>query len=95
MMNVQELTTIKRKRLPVKILLLDNQRLGIPLEHRVGWEQTRTRVTGAFRAPEGLFRSLAGVAFEGYEIHMGRPALGAAHVDLVAFEGYQRFSFFG
>ncbi|HCM64530.1 MAG TPA: acetolactate synthase large subunit [Morganella sp. (in: Bacteria)] len=29
MMNVQELTTIKRKRLPVKILLLDNQRLGM------------------------------------------------------------------
>ena len=33
-------------------------------------EKTRTRVTGAFRAPEGLFRSLAGVAFEGYEINM-------------------------
>ena len=41
-------------------------------------EKTRTRVTGAFRAPEGLFRSLAGVAFEGYEIHMGRTESGAA-----------------
>ncbi|SHI03158.1 acetolactate synthase 2 catalytic subunit [Ferrimonas marina] len=29
MMNVQELTTIKRDRLPVKILILDNQRLGM------------------------------------------------------------------
>ncbi|GLP95256.1 acetolactate synthase 2 catalytic subunit [Paraferrimonas sedimenticola] len=29
MMNVQELTTIKRRKLPVKILLLDNQRLGM------------------------------------------------------------------
>ncbi|EKT61654.1 acetolactate synthase 2 catalytic subunit [Providencia sneebia] len=29
MMNVQELGTIKRKKLPVKILLLDNQRLGM------------------------------------------------------------------
>ncbi|MBR9728183.1 acetolactate synthase 2 catalytic subunit [Shewanella intestini] len=29
MMNVQELTTIKRKKLPVKILLLDNQKLGM------------------------------------------------------------------
>jgi len=29
MMNVQELTTIKRRRLPVKIVLLDNQRLGM------------------------------------------------------------------
>ena len=41
-------------------------------------EKTRTRVTGAFRAPEGIFRSLAGVAFEGYEIHMGRTESGAA-----------------
>ena len=41
-------------------------------------EKTRTRVTGAFRTPEGLFRSLAGVAFEGYEIHMGRTESGAA-----------------
>src|SRR5690606_18096031 len=29
MMNVQELGTIKRKQLPVKILLIDNQRLGM------------------------------------------------------------------
>ncbi len=29
MMNIQELTTIKRRRLPVKILLLDNQKLGM------------------------------------------------------------------
>ncbi len=29
MMNVQELGTIKRKQLPIKILLLDNQRLGM------------------------------------------------------------------
>jgi acetolactate synthase-1/2/3 large subunit len=29
MMNVQELGTIKRKQLPLKIVLLDNQRLGM------------------------------------------------------------------
>lgn len=29
MMNVQELTTIKRKKLPIKIVLIDNQRLGM------------------------------------------------------------------
>ncbi|OCG33148.1 acetolactate synthase 2 catalytic subunit [Gilliamella sp. Choc3-5] len=29
MMNVQELTTIKRKHLPIKIILIDNQRLGM------------------------------------------------------------------
>lgn len=35
MMNVQELTTIKRKRLPVKILLVDNQKLGMVKQ----WQQ--------------------------------------------------------
>ena len=41
-------------------------------------EKTRTRVTGAFRAPEGIFASMAGVPFEGYEIHMGRTESTAA-----------------
>ena len=41
-------------------------------------EKTRTRVTGAFRAPEGIFASMAGVPFEGYEIHMGRTESAAA-----------------
>ena len=35
MMNVQELGTIKRKNLPVKIILLDNQRLGMVRQ----WQQ--------------------------------------------------------
>ncbi|WP_417763265.1 acetolactate synthase 2 catalytic subunit [Shewanella sp.] len=35
MMNVQELTTIKRRQLPVKILLIDNQRLGMVKQ----WQQ--------------------------------------------------------
>lgn len=35
MMNVQELGTIKRKQLPVKIVLLDNQRLGMVRQ----WQQ--------------------------------------------------------
>ena len=41
-------------------------------------EKTRTRVTGAFRAPEGIFSAMAGVPFEGYEIHMGRTESAAA-----------------
>ena len=41
-------------------------------------EKTRTRVTGAFRAPEGIFGAMAGVPFEGYEIHMGRTESAAA-----------------
>ncbi|WP_392567096.1 acetolactate synthase 2 catalytic subunit [Utexia brackfieldae] len=35
MMNIQELTTIKRKQLPVKIVLIDNQRLGMVRQ----WQQ--------------------------------------------------------
>lgn len=35
MMNIQELATVKRKQLPVKILLLDNQRLGMVRQ----WQQ--------------------------------------------------------
>ncbi|WP_434939784.1 acetolactate synthase 2 catalytic subunit [Shewanella sp. HL-SH8] len=35
MMNVQELTTIKRRKLPVKILLVDNQKLGMVKQ----WQQ--------------------------------------------------------
>ena len=35
MMNVQELGTVKRKQLPLKIVLLDNQRLGMVRQ----WQQ--------------------------------------------------------
>ncbi|QJC30806.1 acetolactate synthase 2 catalytic subunit [Enterobacteriaceae endosymbiont of Macroplea appendiculata] len=35
MMNIQELNTIKRKKLPIKIILLDNQRLGMVRQ----WQQ--------------------------------------------------------
>ena len=35
MMNIQELATIKRKKLPIKILLLDNQKLGMVKQ----WQQ--------------------------------------------------------
>ena len=34
-------------------------------------EKTRTQVTGTFTAGQGIFRELEGVAFSGYEIHMG------------------------
>lgn len=35
MMNVQELTTIKRRQIPLKILLIDNQKLGMVKQ----WQQ--------------------------------------------------------
>ena len=34
-------------------------------------EKTRTRVTGQVRRTQGIFAPLEGLAFEGYEIHMG------------------------
>ena len=34
-------------------------------------EKTRTRVTGQVRRAQGIFAPLEGLAFEGYEIHMG------------------------
>ena len=44
----------------------------LPAETVFQGEKTRTRVAGTFAAPEGIFSQLAGVAFEGYEIHMGK-----------------------
>ena len=41
-------------------------------------EKTRTRVSGTFQAPTGIFAEMAGVPFEGYEIHMGRTTSAAA-----------------
>ena len=35
-------------------------------------------MAGTFAAPEGIFSQLAGVAFEGYEIHMGKTESAAA-----------------
>ena len=45
-------------------------------------EKTRTQVTGAFTAGTGIFRSMEGVSFTGYEIHMGETTLedGAAPI---------------
>ena len=38
-------------------------------------EKTRTRVTGTYRAPGGLFAGMSGTPFDGYEIHMGATTL--------------------
>ncbi|WP_300298328.1 cobyric acid synthase [uncultured Intestinimonas sp.] len=38
-------------------------------------EKTRTRVTGTYQGARGLFASLNGASFEGYEIHMGETVL--------------------
>lgn len=44
----------------------------LPVETVFAEEKTRTRVTGRFHEIEGMFSSLSGMKFEGYEIHMGR-----------------------
>ena len=43
----------------------------LPVETVFEGEKTRTRVTGTFKGAEGIFAAINGLAFEGYEIHMG------------------------
>lgn len=43
----------------------------LPVETVFEGEKTRTRVTGTFKGAEGIFATINGLAFEGYEIHMG------------------------
>ena len=43
----------------------------LPMDTVFAGDKTRTRVTGTFNEVEGAFSGLSGVAFEGYEIHMG------------------------
>ena len=50
----------------------------LPSETVFQGEKTRTRVIGTFAQAEGIFAPLAGVAFEGYEIHMGKTESAAA-----------------
>ncbi len=44
----------------------------LPAETVFQGEKTRTQVAGAFVRAEGIFAPMAGTAFEGYEIHMGK-----------------------
>lgn len=44
----------------------------LPVRTVFGAEKTRTRVTGACTAVEGIFEELSGMNIEGYEIHMGQ-----------------------
>ena len=55
----------------------------LPTETVFLGEKTRTQVEGRFEAPAGIFASMAGVPFGGYEIHMGRTA--GADTPLVSF----------
>lgn len=44
----------------------------LPVRTVFGAEKTRTRVTGACTAVDGIFEDLSGMNIEGYEIHMGQ-----------------------
>ncbi len=43
----------------------------LPMETVFGESKRRTRVSGQFQNPDGVFGGLKDIAFEGYEIHMG------------------------
>ena len=47
----------------------------LPMETVFAQQKTRTRVSGQFTGTEGEWKSLEGVAIEGYEIHMGETVL--------------------
>lgn len=47
----------------------------LPMNTIFQTEKTRTRVTGKFGQIEGILKELSGIAFEGYEIHMGTSEL--------------------
>lgn len=44
----------------------------LPIVTQFGSEKTRTRVKGKFKNIDGVLKSLNGIEFEGYEIHMGQ-----------------------
>ncbi len=50
-------------------------------------EKARTRVQGQVTGAEGVFRSLNGTAFEGYEIHMGQTTGVGAFASLTGTDG--------
>ncbi|MCU8044906.1 MULTISPECIES: acetolactate synthase 2 catalytic subunit [unclassified Shewanella] len=52
MMNVQELTTIKRRKLPVKIVLVDNQKLGMVKQWQQLFFEERYSETDLFDNPD-------------------------------------------
>ena len=61
--------------------------LGLLPQHTVFLgEKTRTQVTGAFTAGAGIFRSMAGVPFTGYEIHMGETTLESGAAPILSME---------
>ncbi|MCI9217074.1 cobyric acid synthase [Lachnospiraceae bacterium 42-17] len=55
----------------------------LPMETVFVKEKKRTRVTGTFHVIDGIFSSLSGMSFEGYEIHMGRTAGEAGSISTI------------
>lgn len=78
MMNVQELGTVKRKQLPLKIVLLDNQRLGMVRQWQQLFFQERYSETTLTDNPDFL---MLASAFGIHGQHITRKdQIGRAHV---------------
>lgn len=67
----------------------------LPAETVFTGVKTRTRVTGVFRHIEGLFGTLSGMEFEGYEIHMGETTGELHHISRIHDSVTDRASFDG
>lgn len=68
----------------------------LPIVTQFGSEKTRTRVKGKFKNIDGVLKSLIGVEFEGYEIHMGQSTeMEMTELDNGKYDGYCQNNVYG
>lgn len=68
----------------------------LPIVTQFGSEKTRTRVKGKFKNIDGVLKSLIGVEFEGYEIHMGQSTeMEMTELDNGKYDGYCKNNVYG
>lgn len=68
----------------------------LPIVTQFGSEKTRTRVKGKFKNIDGVLKSLSGVEFEGYEIHMGQSnTMKMTELDNGKYDGYCKNNVYG
>lgn len=68
----------------------------LPIVTQFGSEKTRTRVKGKFKNIDGVLKSLIGIEFEGYEIHMGQSDTAKmSELDNGKYDGYCKNNVYG